>query len=142
MAGRKSIGTSLVLLKENDETEDLVLAHLTSIGEQTTTADELDVTTLDSPNRSKEYEQGSKDPGTIAVAANNCLDGQVAKLRSVFNSGAVRKWKEVYPDNGATLEYEGYISEFTYGEATVEGLLTSSFSIRLSGEPEYEEPGA
>ena len=143
MAGVQTMATSLTLIKAGSETTDTVLEHLTSIGEQSTEAEEIDVTTLDSPNGAKEYIQGAKDPGTVEVTANNCFDGQVAIIKSLFDSGVVRNWKETYPTtaSGTTgmLTYSGYVSAFTYGEATTDGLATITFTIRLSGQPTYTE---
>lgn len=132
------MGTALKMIKTGSEASDLVIAHIQSIGDQSTETDEIDVTTLDSPNGAKEYMQGAKDPGTVEITANNCGDGQVEALQAVFDSGAVRTWTETYP-TGATLTYDAYISAFTFGEATVDGLMTASFTLRLSGEPVYTE---
>ena len=139
MAGTQTMATSLKMTKSGDETEDLVLKHLQSIGEQTTETEEIDVTTLDSPNRAKEFIQGTKDAGSIDIVANNCFDGQVAQLQSVFNSGEVREWTEVYPDNKGKLVSSAYISSFTFGEATTDGLATTNFTLRLTGAPVYTE---
>ena len=139
MAGIQAMATSLKMVKTGQEADDLVIAHITSIGEQSSEAEEIDVTTIDSPNRSKEFIQGAKDPGSIEVAVNNCFDGQVETLRSVYQSGAVRQWVETYPDDAGTLTYSGYISALKFGEATPDGLVTANFTIRLSGEPVYAE---
>ena len=92
MAGIQAMATSLKMVKANQESEDLVLAHITSIGEQASEAEEIDVTTLDSPNRAKEFIQGAKDAGSIEVSLNNCFDGQVEALKAVYASGEVRQW--------------------------------------------------
>lgn len=139
MAGIQAMGTSLTLKKAGDEGTDIVLPHLVSIGEQASESEEIDVTTLDSPNRAKEYIQGAKDPGTIEVTANNLFDGTAEKIKAVYASGEVREWVETYPDNKGTLTYSGYVATFTHGEVTTDGLATFSFGIRLSGEPVYSE---
>lgn len=139
MAGTQAMATSLKLVKAGQEADDTVIAHITSIGEQAAEAEEIDVTTLDSPNRSKEFIQGAKDPGSVEVSVNNMFDGQVAKLRSLFASGETRTWIETYPDDKGTLTYTGYISALTFGEATPDGLLSVNFTIRLTGDPEYAE---
>lgn len=138
MAGTQTMGTKLTLEGVGSEV-DVVLAHLQSIGEQATEAEEIDVTTLDSPGGSKEFIQGSKDAGSIEVTANNVFDGQVSLLQAVFASGAVRSWTEEYPESAATLKYDGYLSKFTFGEATTDGLVTANFTIRLTGSPVYDE---
>lgn len=139
MAGIQAMATSLKMVKSGSEQADLVIAHITSIGEQASEAEEIDVTTLDSPNRAKEYIQGAKDAGSVEVAINNCFDGQIETLKAVYASGAVRTWIEEYPDGKGTLTYTGYISALTFGEATPDGLISANFTIRLSGEPTYEE---
>lgn len=142
MAGTQAMATSLKLSKIAPEEEDLVIAHITSIGEQASEAEEIDVTTLDSPNRSKEFIQGAKDPGSVEVSVNNMFDGQVAKLRQLYSDGTVRQWVETYPDEKGTLTYSGYISALNFGEATPDGLLSVTFTIRLTGDPVYAEGGA
>lgn len=139
MAGIQAMATSLKMVKTQDEQADLVLAHITSIGEQASEAEEIDVTTLDSPNRAKEYIQGAKDSGSVEVAVNNCFDGQVEALKAVYASGAVRNWVETFPDDKGTLSYSGYISSLKFGEATPDGLLSVNITIRLSGDPVYAE---
>lgn len=139
MAGIQAMATSLTMKKTGEESADLVIGHITSIGEQSSEAEEIDVTTLDSPNRAKEFIQGAKDAGSVEVAINNMFDGQVAALRAVYQSGAVRTWEETYPDNVGKLTYTGYISALTFGEATPDGLISVTMTIRLSGEPTYTE---
>lgn len=139
MAGVQTMGTSLTLTKSGSETEDTVIAHATVIGEVAIEAEEVDVTTLDSPDRAKEYIQGAKDAGTVSVETNNVFDHQVETLASIFASGEVREWTVTYPDDKATLKFSGYIAQFAYGEATTDGLATCNFDIRTSGLPVYAE---
>lgn len=145
MAGVQAMGTTLTMTKSGSEQEDTVIKHATTIGEMAIESEEIDVTTLDSPNRAKEYAQGAKDAGTISVEANNCYDGQAEALFAVFKSGEVREFTIGYPneegEEAATLTFEGYISTFTFGEATTDGLVTCNFDIRTSGLPEYAEVG-
>ena len=136
MAGIQAMGTSLTLKKKGSEGSDLVIANLSSIGEQSTEIEEIDVTTLDSPNGAKEYISGAKDSGSIEVTGNVVDEAQLVTLASVFNSGENRDFLITYPST-STLAVTGYISKFTYGENTTDGLRTFSFSIRLSGAPVF-----
>lgn len=139
MAGQRTMGTSLTLTKAGSEQEDLVLKHLTSIGEQTNERSEIETTALDSPNGAKEFIGGDIDAGSLEVSANNCFDGQVEKLSELFNSGEIREWTETYP-SGATLTFNAYVSALTFGEAaTGETLATANFTLRLTGLPVYDE---
>lgn len=139
MAGQRTMGTSLTLKKAGDETEDTVLKHVTSIGEVSVETEEIDVTTLDSPNGAKEYIQGAKDAGSTDVAINNCDDGQVEVLQTLFDSGEVRDWLITYP-SGGKLTLKGYVSKIAFGEATTDGLMTANITLRLSDEPKYQAP--
>ena len=80
MAGTRTMGTTLTMKKAGDEQADTVIAHLTSIGEVTGEREEIDVTTLDSPNGAKEFISGVVDFGSFDVAGN-VIDGvQVSAL--------------------------------------------------------------
>lgn len=132
MAGQRTMGTSLTLKKAGSETEDTILKHVTSIGEVSVETEEIDVTTLDSPN-------GAKDAGSTDVAINNCDDGQVSILQALFDSGEVRDWLITYP-SGGKLTLKGYVSKIAFGEATTDGLMTANITLRLSDEPKYLAP--
>lgn len=138
MAGTRTMGTTLTMVKTGAEATDLVIADLTSIGEQTTEVEEIDVTTLDSPNGAKEYISGAQDAGTVEISGNVKTKTQATKLYSVFDAGAQRDFVVTYP-NGDTLALTGYLSKFTFGEVTTDGLYTFGTALRLSGKPVFTE---
>ena len=74
MAGTRTMGTTLTMKKAGDEPDDTVIAHLTSIGEVNGEREEIDVTTIDSPNGAKEFISGVVDFGSFDVAGN-VIDG-------------------------------------------------------------------
>lgn len=131
------MGTKLTLTGEGSEA-DLVLANLTSIGELSSEAEEVDVTTLDSPGGNMEFVQGSTDNGTVEVEANNVYDGQAEIIDSVFAAGTTREWVVTY-NGGATLTFNAYISGRAFGEATTDGLDKVNFTLRVTGQPVYAE---
>lgn len=144
MAGTRTMGTTLTLTKSGDETEDLVIKSLTSIGEITGERDEIDVTTLDSPNGAKEYISGAVDWGSQDIAGNVTDATQMAKLRAIFDAQAVREWTIKTPA-GNVARYKAFIKSFKYGEKTTEGLDTFSMTLRISGGVEFnpeDEPAA
>lgn len=137
MAGVRSMGTTLTMQGEGSE-QDLLLKNIASIGELSSEAEEVDVTTLDSPGGNKEFVQGSKDNGSVEVEANNVYDGQAEIIDSIFDSGETRTWIVGYT-SGATLTFDAYISARTFGEATPDGLDRVNFTLRVTGKPTYEE---
>lgn len=137
MAGRRSMGTTLTLSPADVE-EPLVLANLTSIGELSSEAEEVDTTTLDSPGGNMEFVQGSKDNGSVEVEANNVYDGQAEIIDSLYAAGDTREWIVTY-NSGATLTFNAYLSARAFGEATTDGLDKVNFTLRVTGQPTYAE---
>lgn len=143
MAGTRSIGNSLTLNGVGSEA-DVLLGNIASIGEVSTEAEEIDVTTLDSPNGAKEYVQGAKDTSDLAIELNNVFDGTVELLNSVFSAGDNRSWTINYVGSDgvtsqATLDLEAFIKGRAYGEHTPDGLNKVTFKLRVTGDPVYAE---
>ena len=133
MAGQRTMGSTLTMKKTGSETANTVVKSLTSIGAISGEGEEIDVTTLDSPNGAKEYIQGAVDWGTQDIAGNVTDADQVDKLRAVFDSKKTRDWEVVTPA-GNKLSYKAFIQNFEYGEKTVDGLDTFNFTLRISGD--------
>ena len=136
MAGTRTMGTTLTMKKAGDEQADTVIAHLTSIGEATGEREEIDVTTLDSPNGAKEFISGVVDFGSFDVAGNVSDGVQVSALYDVFNGQQNRDF-EIQTPSGTKLALNGYFSSFGFGEKTTDGLDTFKATIRVSGAPVY-----
>lgn len=136
MAGTRTMGTTLTMKKAGDEQTDTVIAHLTSIGEVNGEREEIDVTTLDSPNGAKEFIAGVVDFGSFDITGN-IIDGvQVSALYDVFNGQQNRNFTIQTP-SGTKLELAGYFSAFGFGEKTTDGLDTFKATVRVSGTPTY-----
>ena len=139
MAGIRTMGSKLKLIKAGQEADDKIFTHLESIGAINGEAEEIDVTDLDSEDNvgGNEYIQGAKDYGTLEcvmrVVPSNADD--VSILESLFTSGDIRDWEVT--DNTGTVALSGYVSAAGYGEKTTDGLSTYNFSIRISGRPTF-----
>ena len=137
MAGTRSMGASLTLKKKGSESADVVLKSVASIGAISGEHDEIDVTTLDSPNRAKEYISGAADFGSVEVEQNvtTANTDQIEKINALFASGDLRNWERT--DDTGTVAFEGYVAEAGYGEETVDGLVKYNYTIRISGQPTF-----
>lgn len=131
------MGASLTLKKKGSEAANIVFKSVASIGAISGSTDEIDVTTLDSPNRAKEYLSGAADYGSVEVAQNvtTLNTDQIEKVNALFASGDLREWERT--DDTGTVTFEGYVSEAGYGEETVDGLVKFNFTIRISGKPTF-----
>lgn len=137
MAGTRSMGASLTLKKKGSESANIVFKSLASIGAISGSTDEIDVTTLDSPNRAKEYISGAADYGSVEVEQNvtSANTDQVEKINALFASGDLREWERT--DDTGTVAFTGYVAEAGYGEETVDGLVKFNYTIRISGKPTF-----
>lgn len=122
----RSVGTTIKL-------GTATIGKLSSIGAVAPTADELDVTTLDTTGGYKSFLQGFKDGGSVEctgyMAYGNA--GQVAVV-TAFNSGTTQEVEIEYPD-GTTVSFNGYVSGYSIGDASVDGAVGFSATIRVAG---------
>lgn len=132
----RTIGTTLTKVKSGDETADLRIANLTSIGEIGVESDEIDATDHDSPDDYKEFIAGFKDAGEVAIAGNIKDESNVEKMLALAESRSIEKWIVKYP-SGAKWEFRAFVKSFKDGEKTTDGLATFTASLRISGKPTY-----
>lgn len=132
----KTLGTTLEKTKSGSEIEDLLIGGLTSIGEIGVESEEIDTTTLDSPDGYKEFEPGLKDAGEVALAGDIKSEATVEKMLALAESQSMEAWVVTYP-SGATWAFSGFIKSFKDGEKTADGKASYTASIRISGKPIY-----
>ena len=137
----RTMGTTLSKTKSGQETEDLRIANLTSIGEIGVESEEIDTTDLDSPDNYKEFIAGSKDAGEVSLAGNIKNEANVEKMLALAEAQTVEEWVVTYP-SGAKWTFNGFVKSFKDGEKTPDGLATFSATIRVSGKPTYTKATA
>ena len=133
---KRTMGTTLTKVKSGDETADLKIAYLTSIGEIGVESEEIDATDLDSPNNYKEFIAGSKDAGEVSLAGNIKDEANVEKMLALAESQSVEEWTVAYP-SGAKWTFSAFVKSFKDGEKTTDGLATFTATLRISGKPVY-----
>lgn len=111
----------------------VTIGKLTSIGEINQTADEIDITTLDSTGAYREYLQGFKDAGTLDVTGLYAPgDASQQSFNTLYQSGEIVTWTIKFTDN-STLSFEGFVSGVNYGPIEVDGVPGFGGTIRLTG---------
>ena len=109
------------------------IGKLTSIGEISQTADEIDITTLDSTGAYREYLQGFKDAGTLDVTGLYAPgDASQQAFNTLYQSGETVGWEIEFPDK-STLTFDGFVSGVNYGPIEVDGVPGFGGTIRLTG---------
>lgn len=137
MAKRTAKGTALQYEDPNTPGTYITVAQCKDFDGPEDTTDEIDVTTHDSADDYKEFLPGLQDGGTVSFDIE--LDPEdtasQAQLRTFKQSREVVNWRLVFPTtNLSRLEFIGFVNSFSLG-APVEGSITGSCGIRVSGKP-------
>ena len=132
----KTVSTNL-----DDKT--LVFVDLNTTGKsiqwQGGQSSEIDATTLASEE--KEYELGLPDPGEFSVDGNYSSDDEGQKiLRAARGTGEKRVFSVTFRD-GSKFLFVGMVRQYTWS-AGVDGIVTSTYSVRVSGSPKEVPPMA
>jgi predicted secreted protein len=96
------------------------------------TADRIDATHMQSPNRRREYISGLIDSGEASFEINyvpgNATD---ERLRTLFESGDVVDHRIVFP-NGVSVTYEASIIGFSKS-IPIDDRMTATITVAVSG---------
>jgi hypothetical protein len=106
------------------------LEGLTIPGSSTTS---IDMSTMESPDGYKEFVSGMTDPGEMKVHVLFEGSNEEVLMAAV---GVMQTWTITLPD-GSTWVCDGFVSTGPEIVAEKDTGVTSSFSIKLSGLPEF-----
>lgn len=123
----KGLGTTITF---NSKT----INGLTSIGEVTPDSEEIDVTSLDSAGGYREFLQGFKDSGELALSGYhiNGDEGQ-AELRTGYGTGEANTAVITFPSSAGTVTFNAYVKSYTMGAAEVDGAVGFGATLRITG---------
>lgn len=135
MPKMRALGTSISYAPAYDSADNLVkvIGSLTSIGEISPDSEELDATCLDSSGGFREFLQGFKDSGELALTGyhDDENDGQ-ATMRTLYGTGALGYFWVEFPDK-STVAFSAYVKGHTLGAADVDGIIGFGTALRVSG---------
>ena len=133
----RAIGTSLTQMCDNGEA--VKIGSLTNIGRIGLEASEVDITTLDSPNRAQEFMAGAVNAGEMSfegIIKKSLDELTVTRMMGLIQANKTEKWEVKFP-SGATWVFDAFVSNFETSEATVDGMVEFSGSLRITGLPVY-----
>lgn len=131
MAGKFAFGT---IFKVTIASVLTPIASLTSITGVELSADEIDVTAHDSPDGYREYAQGLRDSGSVAIEGNFTGDTSHEALKTLFDSGDTVAMSITFPGTLGNWTFNGFITGFST-DAPMEDKLTFSATIKVTGKP-------
>lgn len=141
MGGIAAFGTLLQMEDASNPGTFLTVAEVKDLTGPGMTTAVLDGTTHTSPAGFREKIASLIDGGEVTFDVNwlpanpthNNTTGFVALLRT----SALKTWRLAWPDAGDTLwEFDGYVTGFS-PNAPVEGYLTASVTITVTGAPDF-----
>lgn len=117
--------------------DSIAVGSLNSIGAVEKSADTTEVTTLDNADGYKTFLGGMKDGGEVAI--EGYMDGGTSnqdKMDEAFEDQQVHKCEIVFPEAiKKTWKFDGIVTKFSAGGATVGDALKFSASVKISGKP-------
>jgi predicted secreted protein len=135
MAGIKAFGTTLAKGAT-------VIAEITNISGPDMSAEDIDVSSHDSPDGYKEYVQGMKDGGEVSVEGRFLNNASQSGLKTDFDSGAAAAYVITMPlTPAATFTFTAYVKSLSF-TAPYEGELGFSATFKVSGKPVLATSGS
>lgn len=109
------------------------VGKLRSVGRIAPKADAIDVTTLDSAGGYREYIQGFRDAGELALDGfYEKGDAGQAALRAAFDDGRAGAFEAAFPD-GTKAAFSAVVTGYSIGAAEVDGAVGFGATLRLTG---------
>lgn len=130
---RKTHGT--ILYRGNER-----VARLLTIGPPEMSRDDMDVTDHDSPDGFKEFVPGLKEAGEVPVEGHLIpTDETQIGLLAAVDIDEPEEWTIEFPTvPKLSIRFMGYVKSFKVGDAPVDGVMTFSATIKVTGKPVIE----
>ncbi len=130
---RKTHGTKL---KRGDE----YVAKILNIDPPELSRDDIDVTSHDSPDGTREFIPGLKNGGEVAIEGHLIpTDDTQTGLLAAIDIDDPEAWTIEFPTVPKLyINFQGYVKSFKVGDAPVDGAMTFSATIKVTGKPEIE----
>jgi hypothetical protein len=117
------------------------IAEVTSITPPQAAADDVEVTHLTSPNRTKEFIQGMIDAGEASIhinwIPNDATHDELTGLLANQIAGTVKNWQIVLPSGVLIWQFPGYVKTFEPDEITAGDALGANVTFKVTGASTY-----
>jgi hypothetical protein len=132
-AAVKGIGTTFGVGDAASPEVFTTIAEILTISGPNISAEEIEVTNLDSPNDFKEYISGLKDGGTIDLEVNWIKGTQQVALRDAIAAGTKDNYELTFPTSPVTTAVFLGLPLSMGFSADPASQVTASISIRIDG---------
>jgi len=113
------------------------IGKLTNIKTPEISADTIDSTTLDVTDNHRTFEPGMIDAGEITFGGfYENSDAGLTAIKAAIDAGTLNAYVITFPATiGATWSFNGLVTKFNTGEATLEDGVSFEISVKISGKP-------
>jgi hypothetical protein len=116
---------------------DVYVAKILNINPPEISRTDIDVTNHDSPDGYQEFIPGLKNGGEVPFTGHllPTEEGHLG-LAAAVDSEVPEPWTIEFPtDPVLKVDFDGYLKTFKVGDAPLDGALTFSASIKVTGKP-------
>lgn len=105
--------------------------------------DSIDVSSMDSTSKCREFIPGMIDAGEITFSVNfdKSASGVADRLQTAFLAGTDESWTIAFSGSAATFACNGFITDLSYN-TEFEGKSTQDITIKLTGVPVFTDLAA
>jgi predicted secreted protein len=116
------------------------VAHLTNIDPPEIKRDDIEVTDHDSTDGTREFIPGLKDGGEVPIEGHLIpTEATHIGLLSALDEEDPEEWAIEFPTTPKLrITFDGYVNSFKTGAAPIDGVMTFSAKIKVTGKPEIE----
>ena len=127
---KKTFGTKL-------KRGDVYVAKLLNIEPPELSRDDIDVTNHDSADETREFVPGLKDGGEVTMEGHLIpTDATQKSLLAAIDINEPEPWVIEFPTTPMlTVAFNGYVKAFKVGAAPIDGAMTFTATIKVTGKP-------
>lgn len=137
MAAVKMVGFRTVLKCSTDgsTTYGITLGQIISISGPNVSANDIDLSTLDSTSIFMQFAKGMVDPGEVVatVAWDGSTDTGQKAAHELLRNQIVAGWKMIFPTTTITEEFMGYVKGIGR-EVSIQDLISAPITIKVTGD--------
>lgn len=134
MAATLAYGSTLEVETTAGSNTFTAIANITSVTKPNASVDEVETTTMESPNRAKQFEPGLTDYGSISYDINwNPSDATDVFIEAWRASGEVRAVRVTYGETTAEDTFPAFVSGYEAGASAPGEVLKGTLTLRVAG---------
>ena len=138
--GTSGFGTLIAYLNDASPPTYTKVDEIYQVGGPGQSAEEIEMTHMESPGNRREFIQSFIDGGELAFSINFLpTNASHVQLTADQTARTVRTWKVQWPDaSDTTWSFDGFVKSFE-PDAPIDGRLSAAVVIRVTGDIDFDD---